>query len=56
VRIKFIMLNSIRGVVDNFPQLYQEVSSPPVDNFEGTAHKIYYVKLVGRPVDKLWIT
>lgn len=51
MRIKFIMLNSIRGVVDNFPQLYQEVRGEAVDNFGGTAHKVYYVKLVG-----LWIS
>ena len=51
VRIMRIMLNGSRGAVDNFPQYYQEVRRRPVDNFEGTAHKVYYVKLVG-----LWIS
>ena len=51
VRIMHIMLNGFRGAVDNFPQYYQEVSRRPVDNFGGTAHKVYYVKLVG-----LWIS
>ena len=51
VRIMHIMLNGFRGAVDNFPQLYQEVSRRPVDNFGGAAHKVYYVKLVG-----LWIS
>ena len=44
VRIMHIMLNGSRGVVDNFPQLYQRVRGAPVDNFGGSAHKSYYVK------------
>jgi len=51
VRIMHIMLNGFRGAVDNFCLIYQEVRGEAVDNFGGTAHKSYYVKLVG-----LWIS
>ena len=51
VRIMHIMLNGFRGAVDNLVQLCQEVRGEAVDNFEGTVHKVYYVKLVG-----LWIS